>query len=224
MADPKKSNNQKNGKGQPSPKDDVIPINTKLLFQFPTAESIKKVTCGDIGGRTKNGTPCKRPTARDGRPCTVHRTRVGPRPTGRPRIIETPEQFDHLVDRFIAECTLTDVPPTFSGMALSLGFSDRESLYGYERDHPNFSCSVKRARSLIEVVYERRLHGTAQVAGAIFALKQVGWRDTQEIAHSGHLDIDLPQIRKAVEDRLDGIRSRMGPVALLPISKNGSDA
>ncbi len=98
---------------------------------------------------------------------------------GRPRIVETPEEFDRLVAEYIAQRAAAKRPLTYSGMAHHLGFSDRQSLYDYERLE-GFSGTVKRARLLIDDEYECRLSGN-NVAGSIFALKNHGWSDKQEV-------------------------------------------
>lgn len=75
--------------------------------------------------------------------------------------------------------------PTVTGLALFLGFCDRQSMYDYQ-EKPEFSCTIKRARTFIENEYEKMLHN-GQCTGAIFALKNMGWKDKteQEITGSG---------------------------------------
>ncbi len=98
-----------------------------------------------------------------------------PKKVGRPRIVQTPEEFDALVEEYEALCQENECPVTFTGMAIHLGFASRRSFYDYEKTE-GFSHSVKRARLLVEAEYESRLHGP-NVAGAIFALKNHGWSD-----------------------------------------------
>jgi len=69
--------------------------------------------------------------------------------------------------------------PTITGLAIYLGFCSRQSFYDYEKV-AKFSYTIKRARLFIECEYEEQLH-TGNVAGAIFALKNMGWIDKQEI-------------------------------------------
>lgn len=108
---------------------------------------------------------------------------------GRPRIIDSPEEFDRLVDEYVAKCREEDEPVTFTGMALHLGFVARQSLYDYQ-GYDGFSDSVRRARSLVEAEYEKRLAGN-NVAGSIFALKNHGWSDRQELEHSGNVPAEV---------------------------------
>lgn len=101
--------------------------------------------------------------------------------SGRPPIIETPEEFERLVGEYAEHCRETGSPPTFSGMAFHLGFASRQSFYDYEKRN-GFSYPAKRARLLIESAYEARLSGNSPT-GAIFALKNHGWSDRLE--HTG---------------------------------------
>lgn len=101
-------------------------------------------------------------------------------PVGRKRIISTPEEFDRLVDGYIDICRQTNEPVLFIGLVLALGLNSKESFREYE-NYPEFSASVKRARSLIEIEYEKRLVVGSHAAGPIFALKNFGWTDKQEI-------------------------------------------
>lgn len=104
---------------------------------------------------------------------------------GRPRIISSPEEFDEKVESYRAKCERTGESPTFSGLAYHLGFADRRSLYDYAK-YEGFSRSVKRAQLLVESEYERRL-GESNYGGAIFALKNHGWSDRQDLSHSGEI-------------------------------------
>ena len=105
-----------------------------------------------------------------------------PKKVGRPRIVETPEEFDYLVDWYEAHCINDSTTVSFTGMARFLGFVSRESLYAYGK-REEFSDSVKRARLMVEEAYELRLWGR-NVAGAICALKNHGWSDRQSPEHS----------------------------------------
>lgn len=75
--------------------------------------------------------------------------------------------------------------PTITGMCLYLGFASRQSFYDLE-GNDEFSYIVKRARLFIECEYEEQL-SVGNTVGAIFALKNMGWTDKQEIEHSGKI-------------------------------------
>lgn len=51
-----------------------------------------------------------------------------------------------------------------------------------------FTHTIKRARAFMEKEYEKLLRA-GNCTGAIFALKNFGWTDKQEIEHSGGVDI-----------------------------------
>jgi hypothetical protein len=107
-----------------------------------------------------------------------------PAVTGRPRIIDSPEHFDQLVDQYVTDCFEEKEPLTITGMALYLGFAGKSPMYNYATREARFSDSVKRASALVEHAYEV---GLAKGAGAghIFALKNFNWTDRQEITGQG---------------------------------------
>ena len=96
-------------------------------------------------------------------------------PSGNP-FYETPEQMQVEIDRYLND---HDCDFTITGLALELGFCSRQSFYDYE-EKENFSYTIKKARLHIERAYEKKLSGK-EVGGAIFALKNLGWKDKSEI-------------------------------------------
>lgn len=70
---------------------------------------------------------------------------------------------------------------TITGLALYLGFESRQSVYDYEKNG-EFSYTIKRARLHVENTYEKALL-SKYATGAIFALKNFGWSDKQEVDH-----------------------------------------
>lgn len=69
-------------------------------------------------------------------------------------------------------------PATVTGLALFLGFASRQSLLDYEKQE-EYSGIIKRAKMRIEHSYERCLYED-KPTGAIFALKNMGWKDKSE--------------------------------------------
>lgn len=98
---------------------------------------------------------------------------------GRPRMYDTPEQFDAKVQEYYTHCLEGCEPITWTGLALFMGFSSRQSIDEYAK-YDGFSDSVKKAKLLVEWAYEKRLID-GQAAGPIFALKNMGWTDRQEV-------------------------------------------
>lgn len=70
-------------------------------------------------------------------------------------------------------------PPTVSGLALHLGFLDRQSIYDYAKRNDGFSCTVKKAIMKIEAYAEAHLY-MGKPTGAIFWLKNHRWVDEQK--------------------------------------------
>lgn len=100
---------------------------------------------------------------------------------GRPPIFDDPDKLEELCTKYFADTDL--VKPTVTGLALYLGFADKTTLYEY-RDKPVFSYSIKKALTKIEKYHEEGLSEN-NVAGRIFALKNMGWKDRVENEISG---------------------------------------
>ncbi|MDB5003520.1 MAG: hypothetical protein JWQ34_1745 [Mucilaginibacter sp.] len=66
-------------------------------------------------------------------------------------------------------------PPTISGLALHLGFKSKEDFDKFE-NRARLGSTLTQARFRIMAYYESRLHYPAP-AGAIFALKSMGWHE-----------------------------------------------
>jgi len=110
---------------------------------------------------------------------------------GRPPLFDNPQDLQIKIDDYFKNCPdsrklyfegklVAEVPcPTVSGLAYYLGFESRQSFYDYKEDI-RFSYIMKRARLFIEKEYEILLQ-TGNVTGIIFALKNMGWKDKQEI-------------------------------------------
>ena len=103
----------------------------------------------------------------------------------RPAIWTDPEAFEEAVDSYFSN---TEINHTWTGLAIHLGFESRQSLEDY-KEKDGFSYPIKKALLRIERKYEEAM--MKQPAGAIFALKNFGWRDKQEIdpktEHSGSI-------------------------------------
>ena len=69
--------------------------------------------------------------------------------------------------------------PMIVDLALFLGFADKMSLYEYAKNQ-EFTYPIKRALSIVESEYENMLASKAST-GAIFALKNMKWKDKTEV-------------------------------------------
>lgn len=74
-------------------------------------------------------------------------------------------------------------PATITGLCLFLGFESRQSFHDYGK-RTEYSYTIKRARLRIENEYEKTMLHSKNPTGQIFALKNLGWSDKQEIEHS----------------------------------------
>jgi len=116
---------------------------------------------------------------------------------GRPPVFKTPEEMqEQIAGYFIGgmkkrqivvgkgeDKHVVEIPiPTITGLCLYLGFDSRQSFYDYE-EKDEFSYTIKKARTFIELEYEEILQTTGST-GAIFALKNFGWQDRSELAVS----------------------------------------
>lgn len=105
---------------------------------------------------------------------------------GAPRKYKTNEELIEVIEDYFEQ---NEGKLTITGLALHLGFESRQSFYDYEKKG-DFAYTIKRARMVIEEYYEQALMNKNS-GGAIFALKNFGWKDKSEVDnnHSGELKI-----------------------------------
>lgn len=106
---------------------------------------------------------------------------------GRPLKFKTPQElWDKAADHFDA-CTAKGKPITITGTALALDTS-RETLCDYaERD--DFSDTIAKIKLTCVAYAENQLYEGKNAAGPVFALKNFGWRDQQDLHMSGSLEL-----------------------------------
>ena len=109
---------------------------------------------------------------------------------GRPPMFKNVDELEALINGYFKDCpdTITAYTkdgeeyerkvPTINGLALYLGFCNRGSMYDYEKKE-EFTNTIKKARARMEMIYEQHLT-TGSPTGAIFALKNFGWKDKIE--------------------------------------------
>jgi hypothetical protein len=100
---------------------------------------------------------------------------------GRPPKYKTAEELQKKIDEYF-DTLYEGTPVTITGLILHCGFCSRQSFYRLE-ENETFSYTIKRARLRVTNHYESLLQGNS-VAGPIFALKNLGWTDRQEIDHT----------------------------------------
>lgn len=115
-------------------------------------------------------------------------------PAGRPPIYNTIEEMLPALEAWEEKIKLGE-SPTITGLCLALDFDSKDTLYAY-RDKKEFSYPIKRAILFVEHGYEKGLKEN-NTSGSIFALKNFGWKDKQELQHSG--DENNPVAIKRIE-------------------------
>jgi len=105
---------------------------------------------------------------------------------GKPPAFKTNEELIEKVEEYFN--TTADKKVTITGIALFLGFMSRQSFYDYE-NKPEFAYTIKRTRLIIENGYESMLKSGDNNTGSIFALKNFGWTDRQDITQEITADV-----------------------------------
>lgn len=130
---------------------------------------------------------------------------------GQPPKYSDPEEFQDKIDDYFDSIITRKgdwiKPPTVSGLAIHLGFVDRRSMYHY-RDKDEFYAPVKRAIAMIEMFHEERIANGKNVAGSIFALKNFGWSDRQEIKHEGQKEVVWQETRTYAKEEKGAAKMR----------------
>lgn len=143
-------------------------------------------------------------------------------PGGKPPLYKTPEELQKKIDAYFkGKGVLENVSKassnkkkneqrpiyTITGLCLYLGFESRQAFYRLE-DKQEFSYTIKKARMQIENVYEERLQ-SSNSTGAIFALKNFGWKDDQDasIDSTKHFHLTEEQRREIIENTIASVKA-----------------
>lgn len=102
---------------------------------------------------------------------------------GRAPKYETPEAFAEAFESYCLHCDQTEDEPTASGLAWHMGFASRQSVWEYSKKE-GYEYIAKRALLFVEKGYEQQMAKGRGDGGVVFALKNFGWSDKQEIEHS----------------------------------------
>ena len=108
---------------------------------------------------------------------------------GKPPVYDDPAKLIKKIKEYFE----TQKPWTITGLSLYCGFASRQSFYDYENKE-DFAYIIKRARTVIENVYEEQLQ-KQNSSGAIFALKNMDWKDHQD--HG--ISFDSPPVIKIIK-------------------------
>ena len=98
----------------------------------------------------------------------------------------TVEDVERIINQYFSITPENDY--TITGLALLFG--SRQSLIDYE-NRDDYSDIIKTAKLRVENSYEKQLRGKNSV-GAIFALKNFGWKDEHTTEHKGEVTVGSP--------------------------------
>lgn len=129
----------------------------------------------------------------------------------RPPKYRTVEELDYIIQEYFDLDHEKD-PVTITGLILHCGFCSRQSFYDMEKKD-EFMYTIKKARLRVASYYEKLLHGNS-VAGPIFALKNLGWSDRQEIDHTSggdkinlNITVDKSETAETLKKLRDGTQA-----------------
>ena len=97
---------------------------------------------------------------------------------GRPLKFSSPQDLAEVINNYFKDTKVKDY--TVTGLALCVG--SKQLLQDYEK-RKEYADIVKEAKLIIENAYELSLRESGGVHN-IFALKNFGWKDKQELDHT----------------------------------------
>jgi len=130
---------------------------------------------------------------------------VQPNLGGRPAFYTDPDVLDKAIDSYFEYCEVQCKPPTKVGLALHLGFADRQSLRDYKlSENTAYSCCIKKAETKIErYLAERVVLGKGSTPGTIFTLKAMhGWQETSVVEHHHEVTPSIDQLTQLARSLL----------------------
>lgn len=95
---------------------------------------------------------------------------------GRPLKFGSVEELSNKIEEYFNNTPEEEI--TITGLALALD-TDRQTLINYQNREEYFD-TIKKAKTRVELSYEKSLRKNGRT-GDIFALKNFGWTDKQEI-------------------------------------------
>lgn len=135
---------------------------------------------------------------------------------GQPKKFKTATEITEKGEAYFAKCTAENRPFTVTGLAIALG-TNRQGLcvyesgdYDKEEDDQMFSYAVKALKVRCEQYAEERLFSSSPT-GAIFALKNYGWKDKVEQEHSGSVTTSITYVNPNQADDQAGSGDQVIP-------------
>ncbi len=98
---------------------------------------------------------------------------------GRPLKFKSAKELERKGLAYFKECEEKKEPVTITGLALALD-TNRHTLCNYE-DRELFFHTIKKLKAMVEHAYEKQMWKANNPAAGVFALKQLGWTDRQDV-------------------------------------------
>lgn len=100
--------------------------------------------------------------------------------TGRKPKFTNAAEIEELIEKYFKDCRKSERPPTMTGLAVALGFTNRQSLLNYQ-GKAQFFDTITRAKARVEQYAEERLFDRDGARGAQFSLRyNFGWKDEDD--------------------------------------------
>lgn len=123
---------------------------------------------------------------------------VRPKLTGRPLKFKTRQELIDAIQKYLDETPAEKY--TITGLGLAIGMS-RQVLCDYN-EREEFKDIITEAKQFVEKSYELSLREKGG-AGNIFALKNMGWKDKQEIDQTINLGSTLSGLHNKADKQID---------------------
>ena len=156
----------------------------------------------------------------------------------KPRAFQKPTDLQTAIDKYFKKPTnyrklydnkgleLGKIPVfSVSGLAHSLGFASRQSVYDYiKRDdntiNKDLSYIMQRAVLFIESEYESKLQ-EGNCAGIIFILKNMGWKDQTEVKETHEFNLGDIDVSNLTKDEMLDVMMKKTTIEQLQARKGG---
>ena len=151
-------------------------------------------TCGDNGGRTASGDPCQRQV--EGEALCYQHKEDGAR-GGRPAHSPDPQSR-----AFVEAGAMGGIPQ--DDLAAALGISD-VTLRKHYREELDHGMTKANAR-VVQTAFQQATSGKSPAMTMFWLKTRMGWKETQEMEHSGEIDVQsdaLENVMQSIADRAE---------------------
>lgn len=117
----------------------------------------------------------------------------------------TDENGMPVLDKYNQPIIIGEKPPTVTGLALALGFTNRVSLLNYQARSKAFDEVITRAKSRVEAYAESRLFDKDGANGAKFSLQYNfrNWKEEKTATEDADKEIIIVKLERKTQDDAD---------------------